>query len=665
LIAAPLLTAATLSLALLLAPLPALAAPSRGSLPADRFVEWRQADIAFPDATWDTVEVSTLGIHPGNALADSIAQKLRNALAAKGSAKRVYRFAVGTYTFEQPLLIGASGLKADWNATGVDASNFVLLGAGPDATKFEFDCDVDYFKGLLWIEKPSGYSARNTTVALSTPPVAGATTITLPSTPTVAVGDFVSVKSDNDPDLMFPAADATSAWYLKYVAGGYDVEFAESYNQISRVSAISGNTLTLDPALALTYKSALNPRVSQFTTARTNGQIGFEGFSIEHIVPDSRWTAGGTNDIFNIVIRFAKNVFVKNVASHNAARGHVIVEYSHNVRVTGSKFGYARAYGVGGAGYGVCLQNGASQITVDNNEFDHLRHAVVLKEGANHSVIAYNWSHNWAVLDPAVTDSLGNPILAEADYSIHGMYSHSNLFEGNVGHNIAYADYWGPTGPRTTAYRNLMYGADTSDGIFIEDFSHRSNAIANVLPGQARLSDDGTNTDLYLEGNVLGTPGAAQWNTLTAAATLPPSLYLTSAPDFWDNTIPWPTYGPDVTGSTTNTLPVLDGQLPLDPATAISGGSNPGADSRSRRNALDPNPAPILGLLLTPYGIGLSAQELPVRAELLRTNGTVYSLGELQPGTFHLWPVGLSAGLWQLRVQRPGVQRLETVLIAH
>ena len=31
---------------------------------------------------------------------------------------------------------------------GVNANNFVILGAGPDKTKFLFNCDVEYFKGL-------------------------------------------------------------------------------------------------------------------------------------------------------------------------------------------------------------------------------------------------------------------------------------------------------------------------------------------------------------------------------------------------------------------------------------------------------------------------------------------------------------------------------------
>ncbi len=252
--------------------------------------------------------------------------------------------------------------------------------------------------------------------------------------------------------------------------------------------------------------------------------------------------------------RFVKNGFVRNVESVRTTRGHVMIEYAHNVLVTSSSFSYSRAYGVGGAGYGVCIQNRSSDITVENNNFSHLRHSVVLKEGACRTIIAYNRSYDWAILDPEVKDASGNRIQAGADMSLHGMYPHHVLFEGNVCHNIYYSDYWGPTGPKVTAFRNKTHSADSLNGIRIRDFSHQQNVIANEIPGRGGLFADTSCHDLYIEANVLG--GNPQWNTLSSAAQLPISLYLSSAPDFRPSSMPFPPFGPDVSGSVHNRIPV-------------------------------------------------------------------------------------------------------------
>lgn len=523
------------------------------TIPENRLSTWERASITFPDAGWDTVDVSTIGIVPNNSLSDSIAMKFMKALESKGTGNVVYFFPEGTYNFEQPILVGVDGVKESWNAYGVMANNFVIAGAGPNKTKFLFDCDVNYFKGLIWIENSAGYAARDKAREITSVPKQGSSTLALQYTWDLSVGDMISVKSDNDPNLMFPETDKNEAWYQKYVDGGYESEFAESFGQIVRVEEIlAGNQIRVHPPIGLDFTDSLLPRASIYLAKSRSENIGIEGIYIEHVIDDASYTAGGINDIFDIAIRFAKNIYVKNVESYNTARGHVIVEYAHNVLVSDSKFGYARNYGVGGAGYGVCIQNRSSVVTVENNEFEHLRHAVVLKEGANHCVIGYNYSHDWAILDPAVGVS------AEADLSIHGMYSHNNLFEGNVCHNIYYADYWGPTGPRTTAFRNRTFGNDPLEGIYVDDFSHYSNVIANIIPGKASLGIDGTSDSLLLEGNVIG--GVTEWNTLSEQSELPHSLYLNEKPAFWIDQLVWPSFGPDVPGASSNQIPASFGK---------------------------------------------------------------------------------------------------------
>jgi hypothetical protein len=530
-----------------------------GDLDSTKFPKWHESKVDFPNSEWDTINVSTLGILPNNSLSDSIAMKLMTAIKDKGEQKRVFFFPEGTYNFEQPILIGPDGNKDGWGADGgaafgVRANDFVIMGAGSDKTKFLFDCDVKYFKALIWIENNSGYSARNNSREVNATPVTGDSIVAIQYNWDLNVGDMLCIKQDNDDRLMVPEADSNQAWYIKYndPNNTYLTDFAESFGQFVRVVAKNENgttnTVTVSPKIGLDFTDSLTPRASVYLDKSISKNIGIEGIYIEHVIDDSKYTPGGTNDIFDIAIRFAKDIYVRDVESYNTARGHIIVEYANNVLIDNSKFSYARNYGVGGAGYGVCVQNRSSEVTIENNEFIHLRHAVVLKEGANHNVIAYNVSRDWAIIDPEVG------ISAEADFSVHGMYSHNNLFEGNVVHNIYYADYWGPTGPRTTAFRNRTYGDTAVEGIYVDDFSHYSNVIANEILGKGQLGTDGTSENLYFELNRIN--GVISSNNLSEGATLPPSLYLDSKPSFWIDTLAWPAFGYDVVGSETNKIPV-------------------------------------------------------------------------------------------------------------
>ncbi len=548
-------------------------------LPADRFPnEWRRVDIAFPTASWKIDTVTKFGINPGNVLSDSIAKKFIAEMVKNGSTGTVYFFPAGTYTFEAPIFIGYNGYKSSWNVTGADVNNVVIAGAGRDATKLLFSDDsITYFKALIWVEKPTGYTARNAEDTLAYSPQAGDSTLTLPSGAAAAVGDLIDLKSDNDTNLMFPPADTSADWFKKYnnpldssEGGGYPTAFAESYGQISEVTAVNGSVVTLEPHIGITFKNALKPRISIYDSKHRTENIGIQDLYIEHRMLDTtKYKPLGLNDIFDIALRFVRNGYVKNVESYKTARGHVIVEYSHNVAISNSKFSYAREYGVGGAGYGVCVQNRSSVVSIENNEFEHLRHSVVMKEGANHCVVGYNYNHNWGLLDPLVVDSTGLPIQAEADMSMHGMYSHNNLFEGNVCYNATYADYWGPTGPHVTTFRNRYFGSDdiargwtnrlpdtARSGINIHDFSQSQNAIANIIPAAGHLFIDTSCHDTYLEGNMV--KGLTEWNALSPSSALPPSLYLSSAPEYWTNGLVWPPYGPDVSGSETDVIPAMN-----------------------------------------------------------------------------------------------------------
>lgn len=519
-----------------------LAVTDFGDLDPKRFPQpWSEVKASF-SGTWDTVDVSKHGITPntGTGVA-SVFQKMLN----EHSGRTVFYFPEGAYTFESNIRILLDRIRND---------HVILKGAGPEKTKFLFTGDLEYFTGLIVVEDKASFGDRNNAISLASAPKAGDNTLQLTS-PLKAIvpGRILCVKQDNDRALMFPDKDADRAWYQKWKNGEADWS-DESMGQFVRVQSVNGNTVVLEDRLGLDFTAEHNPRISIYDSF--GEEVGVEDLYIEHTIPQSRYKPDGTNDVFNFVFRFVAKAYVRNVHSVNAARGHVLAEYTYDVAVVDSYFERARNYGVGGAGYGVAVQNRSAKTYISNNVFDHLRHAVVLKEGANHTVVSYNVSKNWAILDPAVVDDQGNRIEAEADMSVHGFYSHNNLFEGNLCHNIFLADYWGPTGPGTVAFRNKTYGTDNLSGIWVDDFSHHESVIANELPGQSQLVVTGGSEDVWLEGNVVGS--SVIWTNLAATTRLPASLYLNEKPEFWDATLLWPPFGPDVVNAGSRWLPAQE-----------------------------------------------------------------------------------------------------------
>ncbi|NQU88122.1 MAG: hypothetical protein HQ541_20430, partial [Mariniphaga sp.] len=190
-------------------------------------------------------------------------------------------------------------------------------------------------------------------------------------------------------------------------------------------------------------------------------------------------------------------------------------------------------YGGGGSGYGVECNFHTTDVLVEDNVFDSLRHAMMVQVGANGNVFGYNYSVN-------SVQSEGGPNLNEGwippDISVHGHYPFMNLFESNIVEEIGIADYWGPAGMGNTYFRNRVNG----EGIFIYDHSHNQNIIGNETT--FIIDDESNSYDLIIHGNEVS--NSIIWDP-EFPKELPPSLYLDSIPDFFYHEY-WPIFGPDV-----------------------------------------------------------------------------------------------------------------------
>jgi len=247
-----------------------------------------------------------------------------------------------------------------------------------------------------------------------------------------------------------------------------------------------------------------------------------------------------------IYFNYAINCWTRGVESNTSVGSHIEADQSSHLEITGNYIHHAYFYdGVSTHGYGITLFKHTGDCKVENNILKHLRHSVSMQCGANGNVIAYNYS-----TDPNRSEAPAN---LGADISLHGHYSYSNLFEGNIVQNIQIDQTWGPSGPLNTFFRNRaeLYGILMSSGTANSD---SENFVGNEI----------TNTGPLMGLFLVAGAGHFQYGNNVQGSIIPPgtttladsSYYLSSIPTFWSNTS-WPSVGE----------PVLFG-----------GGSNPARD---------------------------------------------------------------------------------------
>jgi hypothetical protein len=412
-----------------------------------------------------------------------------NAIQSITGSGAVY-IPAGNYLIRSSLAIGAG---------------IVLRGDGPDKTRLLINhsglaFDIVTYKRGTWISLTGGYTKGSTNLV-----VADATPF--------APGKYVEIQQDNDPNIMYTLPDWNQSWGNGAVG------------QIAKVTAVSGNTVTIDEPLRFSYQSNLNPVI------RTQGFVeyaGFENFYVERL---------DTSDTFVFSFKNAANCWLRNIESKKACKAHVTTQTVYRLEVRDCFFDDATNWGGGGHGYGVELGFHSINCLIENNIFKHLRHSMMVHLGANGNVFGYNYS-----IEPYQNEG---GTWTPPDISIHGHYPYMNLFEGNIVQEIIIADYWGPAGPENTFLRNRV----EAEPFRIEDSSNYQNIIGNeFLNGDIAWDTDSRyphlidpNT-LLIHGNHVN--GAIQWDPDIPDHTIPASYYLTAKPAFY-GAMMWPSTGAD------------------------------------------------------------------------------------------------------------------------
>ena len=318
-------------------------------------------------------------------------------------------------------------------------------------------------------------------------------------------GDFIELRQENGDWDSSPAA------WAKYSVG-----------QVLTINHINKDTLFLNETLRIDYTASLNPQIRILNPIR-NCEVRY--LNIERIdLPE-------TGAPYNILFSYASNCRVSGIESNKSVGSHVMITLSKNITVCGSYFHHGFIFdGNGTKGYGVTINNHASDCLIENNIFKFLRHSMMVKHGANGNVFACNYSR-----EPNRSEPISN---LSGDISLHGHFAYANLFESNIVQNIFIDDYWGPSGPLNTFFRNRaqLYGIiSTSEKS--DSMNFVGNETTNTATFMAQFSIIGTGHYNYAN-NILGKIIPEGTNNLTLE-----SIYYDDKPEFWDIADPFPSIG--------------------------------------------------------------------------------------------------------------------------
>ncbi|HEY4300736.1 MAG TPA: glycosyl hydrolase family 28-related protein [Candidatus Didemnitutus sp.] len=527
-----LLTCAALTLA--------AAAPS-AIIPADRLISWQPGvPGGIPDRETVFADVSKAPYSADKTGAADASGPIQQAINACPVGQVVY-IPTGTYRLNSQLTI---------------TKGIVVRGDGPGRTKLESYANWHAIQMGDW---PSAPVATNVTGS----PAKGTSTLTVSSitNPALAVGTYIVIDQINDGNEVVNV-DAQSR-----------DNNTRCLSQITKVTSISGSgssyTIGISPALYHSYAAAQTPQVWKLNQGIAMTEYaGLENLSVDRIAPIAQ------NGYSNIKMVACAYCWVRNVESTFAIFRHVDLDRSFRCEIRDSLFDNGYYHETGGYAYGVVCGNRATDILTENNTFHHLRHSMVVTEGATGCVYGYNYSFE---------TYQGDAWLAP-DMFVHGAHANMNLFEGNYATKID-GDFTHGSGSYNTFFRNFVTRTSTAVTVtggrwpVNNDVTHSySNFVGNVLgsPGLTWTADETSTTrntsstyewswgfrgdgdtsrdattprDTALRhGNFEPISQSVVWDATISDHALPASLYLTSTPAFFGSVV-WPSLGADLSAA--------------------------------------------------------------------------------------------------------------------
>ncbi|TAJ11685.1 T9SS C-terminal target domain-containing protein [Marinilabiliaceae bacterium JC017] len=396
------------------------------TLPASRSVDWTLAGLR--DTTTNgfaEIEMQARGaVGDGATPNDAILAEVLSSIPAPGA---ILKFPDGNFLFNNTINL---------------PSNVIIRGAGADNTTFTMNLG-----GTGHAFNIQGVPDNTNTTTLMESALKDSYSLVVDYAVHFSRGDWIQI-------IMEDAHLVTSAWA------------AHTVGQIVSIDEVVDNSIRLASPLRMNFDLTHLPYIRRIDPIQNTG---IECLKIE------RTDNTAPQQSSNIQFSYATNCWVMGIESHNCTFSHIEAEHCSNIHVSKSYIHHAFDYGSGGRAYGVMLHFTTNECLVENNVFEHLRHAMILQAGANGNVFAYNYSFDpyWHTSDPWLSAD------AAGDMVLHGNHPYSNLFEQNICQNIVIDDSHGPNGPHNTFFRNK---AERYGIYFSASNSPNQNFLGNEIP---------------------------------------------------------------------------------------------------------------------------------------------------------------------------------------
>ncbi len=479
------------------------------SIPSSRIVDWTRAGYhqnPNDNLPQDYSRIFYVPSPTGSDDYNNIHITLDSAKAVTNSMRGFIcvKFRSGIYRISKPIYL-----------SGVASHNIVFKGNGPDSTVIMYDgpnyTKATIFKidGHLTGVKTSvnGYNKRTNTITL----------LSLRSD--ISEGDYLLIQlpTGNWNDALLSRNKTDRGDYISQIdkvvkVDGKQIQLKTDFSTIWDIGHTNGNNV-------FPYVTWINPIQ----------EIGIQ--DIKLTTAPNEYTAG-----FHIQFNFAINCWVKNIESIRPVTQHVNCNYCDQVEIRKNYFTEAFTYGSeggNGSGYGVALFR-STLCLIEDNIFEHLRHAVSLSMGSNRNVVGYNYSFDQYSDTKDKNGKIYRTHLS--DMILHGFYPFANLFEGNWVGSITADDWWGSNGPYNTFFRN--YTMDHT-------ITLQQTNYANVLGNEAILKLEKSYNIFDRYGEEFA---ADDWSPSFEHKDYLPdiSYYHKARPSFVSSILTWPPIGPPI-----------------------------------------------------------------------------------------------------------------------
>ncbi|MEM7801863.1 MAG: glycosyl hydrolase family 28-related protein, partial [Chloroflexota bacterium] len=520
-------------------------ASSIGNLiPAQTDIDWRLAGLPTERKNLIGDSVTTVSPSSGD-MTSAIESAIRNA-----PTNGVVLLAPGTFRVSR---------------IDIDRSDVVVRGSGCGTTTVEFTgssaFDLSRSDGGGFVDLSQDAPALSNQIRVSSG--------------SFQSGDLIHIEQDNDPATNFYHGEQRNRSYQSY----YD----DSVNQVLKVVSFSNGVIITETPLSFTYLKRNDARVRKLSTYKN---VGIENMTLR------RLNSSGSSTAANIHFQQVESSWISAVNSDKTQKYHVNFRMVYRSEVTGSSFFDGFNHGGGGNGYGVHLADGSSYNRIEDNWFEYLRHSMIVQGGANANVFGYNYSFDGYDARNSGTSPSGGTYALPSDITMHGTFSHLNLFEGNQTQTVAVDNIHGRN-YGNTLFRNRIeqdiaktrrgepeIRAGKTPHIWIFENQHYTNVIANeigfsgadsrtdasdqgsfrdnlqVCDRISRLNNPGPGAgDYWCDTTTINTTllhanydyfrGTAQYDSGLSGVSIPASAYYSAKPNFLGDAA-WPVFGPEV-----------------------------------------------------------------------------------------------------------------------